>query len=238
VSAGFAADRADLASGALAFWLAAAYVAFIALEGLPSSARPRRLPPGRVLASRAAFFLAFFMIPMAAFRLIGSPLPGLRLAGPGEPGAWALPVAALASAAFGIGFLARKSPADLANYPQYLPAPGFPLASALALEIGAWALYLWAYEFAFRGMLLSMLLPAGVAVAVAVQTGLYAFAHLPKNAKESAAALAFGLAASAMTLAWNSVVPAFLVHLALALGNDLSCALKNPRTPGNGNIRT
>jgi len=223
---------ADLASGALALWLAAAYVAFIALRGLPSNDRPGRLGPDRVLASRIAFFLAFYLVPGIAYRLLGLRLPGIETHGLGNPDEWALPLVGIVVAAFGVGFLARKSPADLANYPQYVPRPDFPRPAALANELGSWALYLWAYEFAFRGMLLSMLLSAGPATAVAVQTGLYAFAHLPKNSKEAAAALLFGVAASLMTLGWGSVVPAFVAHLALALGNDLSCALKNPRLSG------
>ncbi|MBN1243373.1 MAG: CPBP family intramembrane metalloprotease [Spirochaetales bacterium] len=230
-----ATSPADLASGALALWLAVAYVAFIALRGLPSNARPGRLGHDRVLASRVAFFMAFYLVPGIAYRFLGLRMPGIDLHGPGDPGAWVLPVAGIAVAAFGVGFLSRKSAADLANYPQYLPRPDFPRPAALANEIGSWALYLWAYEFAFRGMLLSMLLPAGTATAIAVQTGLYAFAHLPKNAKEAAAALLFGVAASLMTLGWGSVIPAFVVHLALALGNDLSCALKN-RT-GNAGVK-
>ncbi len=228
-----ATSPADLASGALALWLAAAYVAFIALGGLPSNARPGRLGSDRVLMSRIAFFLAFYLVPGIAYRLLGLRMPGIETHGLGHPGEWVLPLAGIVVAAFGVGFLSRKSPADLANYPQYLPRPDFPRPSALANEIGSWALYLWAYEFAFRGMLLSMLLPAGPATAIAVQTGLYAFAHLPKNAKEAAAALLFGVIASLMTLRWGSVVPAFVAHLALALGNDLSCALKN-RAPGGG----
>jgi len=185
---------------------------------------------------RIAFFLAFYLVPGIAYRLLGLRMPGIDLHGPGNPGAWAPPVAALALAAFLVGFLSRKSPADLANYPQYVPRPDFPRPAALANEIGGWALYLWAYEFAFRGMLLGMLLPAGAATAIAVQTGLYAFAHLPKNAKEAAAALPFGVAASLMTLRWGSVLPAFLVHLALALGNDLSCALKTRAGNAGGKV--
>jgi hypothetical protein len=212
---------ADLRIGCLLAYLAVAYVAFIALGALPSDKAPGRRPALRVLADRLAFVLAFAILPIVAFRAMGAGLPGLSALGAGEPSRWLGPCAALCVLGGAIGFLSRKGSADIANYPQYLP-PRWN-AGSLALEIGSWAAYLLAYEFAFRGIFLACLLPAGAYTAVAAETALYAFAHLPKSVKEAAGAVGFGIVASLLTLAFGTLYPAFLIHLALALANDLGC---------------
>jgi hypothetical protein len=211
----------DLIQSAYLLWLIVAYVAYIAMGALPSDKQPFRKPPLRVLADRLIFFLVLFALPLLVFTLAGWEMPGRASLGLGRPASW-LPASLLISLlAFAIGYYAKKGPAERANYPQYSP-PRWG-AGELALELASWSLYLYAYEFVFRGFLLYALLPLGVGLAIVTQTGLYAFAHLPKSAKEAGAAVIFGLATALMTLVWDSIAPAFIVHLALALANDLSC---------------
>jgi hypothetical protein len=212
-------DLSDLRAAALIGWLALVYVAYIASGALPSDARPCRRPATRVLLDRLAFFVLIGLLPPLAFLLLGWPLPGLSVLGFGKILEWLPLTAALTALCWAIGRYSRKGEAELANYPQYLPSRW--KAGSLALEIGSWALYLAAYEFAFRGYILYALLPGGTLVAIAIQTALYSFAHLPKSAKEAAGALLFGVATSLLTLAYGSILPAFILHLAMALGNDL-----------------
>ncbi len=214
-------DTQDLIEGGYLLWIIVAYVAYIAMGALPSDKQPLRRPPLRVLADRLAFFLAFFALPLLVFLAAGWDLPGRASLGIGRPQAWLAPTFGLSALAFAIAYLSKKGAADVSNYPQYAPAHWG--AAELVLEFASWSLYLYAYEFVFRGFLLQALLPLGPGLAIVAQTGLYAFAHLPKSAKEAGGAVFFGVATAIMTLAWGTILPAFIIHLALALANDLSC---------------
>jgi membrane protease YdiL (CAAX protease family) len=133
-------------------------------------------------------------------------------------GSWLPLTLALSAVGFAIGFLSKKSPADLVSYPQFLPSRW--TVTGWTIEIGSWSIYLAAYEFAFRGYLLAALAPLGPVAAVTATTALYAVAHLPKSSKEAAGAVPFGVIASLLSLRYGSIVPAFAIHLAIALGND------------------
>lgn len=199
-------------------WFAVTYVIFVATGGLPSELKPGRRLPGRVLLDRGSFFVAVFVVPAIALPLACGIYPdSLRLAA-GSPLSWVPWTVLLSALAASIGFFSAKNDADRQNYPQYLPSRWNAVAACL--EVGSWALYLFAYEFAFRGYLLTALAPLGAPAAIAVNTALYAFAHLPKSGKEAAGALPLGVVLSLLTLAWGTIVPAFIIHLALALGND------------------
>jgi hypothetical protein len=240
--------RAGLESGqipvaAVLLWYTVAYVVFIAMGALPSEKFPGRKRPAEVLRERALFFLAFFAAPIIVARSAGFELPGMAFLGLGEsrigtefvssagnaglPHAhgirgWIIPTLLLSVPAGAVGLLARKSRADIKNYPQYMPEKWTGLH--LAAEVASWSIYLVAYEFAFRAVLLDSLLPAGPWIAAAASTLAYALAHLPKSRKEAASAVVFGMVTSILTLLWGSIWPAFFLHLVLALGNDMACA--------------
>ncbi len=207
-------------------WFAVAYVAFIASGALPSEARPGRRPPARVILDRGLFFIAVFFAPLLGAQSLGlAPRSmGLSL---GRPAEWVPLTSALSALAYAIGRFSRKSAADKASYPQFLPARWD--VSTMLLEVLSWAAYLLAYEFAFRGYLLAAVMPLGPYSAVAVTTALYAVAHLPKSAKEAAGALLFGVVAAALALRYGSFLPAFIAHLAIALGNDRGAYLASSR---------
>lgn len=208
----------SLIAAALYSWFAVVYIVYVAMGALPAELRPARRRAGRVLIDRAAFFIAIAVIPAIVLASVyGIGLDSLWLA-PGYPVRYVLWTVLLSALAAGTGFFSAKSQADMQSYPQYLPLHW--TASTICLEVGSWALYLFAYEFAFRGYLLAALLPLGMPAAVAVNTALYAFAHLPKSGKEAAGALVLGCLLSVLTLAWGTMIPAFVIHLALALGND------------------
>ncbi|HAE23464.1 MAG TPA: hypothetical protein DCG47_14260, partial [Spirochaetaceae bacterium] len=159
-----ALESNDLIQSGYLVWLIVAYVAYIATGALPSDKQPFRKPPLRVLVDRLGFFIAFFALPLLVFTLAGWSMPGYASLGMGEPMRWLAPTLGISALAFAIGFFAKKGPAELGNYPQYLPARWG--AGKIALELVSWSLYLYAYEFVFRGFLLYALLPLGTGLAI------------------------------------------------------------------------
>lgn len=226
VTRGFAVQLPDIGAAVLVLYFVLAYIAFEASGAIPRIATPARRTPWRVLVDRAVFALAFLVLPVAVFaaiRFLGiaSDLaaPGAGFLGPGNPLAWLPATLALSGLAAAVGEWAPKGEAELANYPQYLPAWWGPLQ--VAAEVLSWAAYLFSYEYVFRGALLSLFLPSGgIWLACAVNTGLYALAHLPKGPKESVGCIVFGIGASLLTIAYASIWPAAIIHTALALASD------------------
>jgi hypothetical protein len=199
-------------------WFGVVYIAYIAAGSLPREDKPARRKPRRVLLDRLIFSLAAGFAP-AVFLVAVSGIDPTHIGlGSGVVTEWLPFTIVLGAAGFAVGFLARKSLADLASYPQYLPLAWTPIS--MMLEAGSWALYLLAYEFAFRGYLLASLLPLGAPAAISIATTLYSVAHLPKSAREAIGAIPFGVVASLLALRYGTFIPAFIIHLALALGND------------------
>lgn len=100
------------------------------------------------------------------------------------------------------------------EYPEIRRAP-------LAYGALAWTAYLIGYEALFRGLLVFP--PAhrfGPWPALAIQTALYAYAHLPKHAGETAATLAIGLIFGWMALETGTILTPLLVHIAVAVSAE------------------
>lgn len=214
-----AAVMGSWTAGVLFGWFALVYVVFVASGGLPSELKPGRRQPARVLADRLGFFILIFIAPAIILVFACGQRPATLMLSMGSPRSWLPVTALLAVLAAALGFFSEKSSVDLQIYPQYLPARW--TAASIVCEAGSWALYLLAYEFALRGYLLAALLPSGAPAAVAATTAIYSIAHTPKSGKEAAGSLFFGVVLSALTLHWHTLVPAFIIHLALALGNDV-----------------
>ena len=84
-----------------------------------------------------------------------------------------------------------------------------------------WAMYLFAYEFMFRGVLLfGALETMGVYYAIALNTIIYSIYHFPKGKKESIASIPFGIVLCLIAVETSSFFYPFLLHLTLALSND------------------
>lgn len=96
------------------------------------------------------------------------------------------------------------------------------------LEATSWGIYLLAYEFMFRGLLLHALLPWGAWPAIAVNTALYTCTHLHKGPQEAFGALFLGILLCLLTLWAGSLWPAYLIHLSLAVFNSLGAVARNP----------
>jgi membrane protease YdiL (CAAX protease family) len=84
-----------------------------------------------------------------------------------------------------------------------------------------WFIYLLAYEFLYRGILLFGLIDAfGIWPAIMVNTIIYSLAHIPKGNREALAAIPFGIILCYLTIRTETIWIAVFVHLALALSND------------------
>ena len=92
-----------------------------------------------------------------------------------------------------------------------------------------WILYLAAYEFAFRGFLLfPMILEYGFIMAVVINSSIYALAHIYKGPGEAFGAFFLGILLCIIAVATNSFIIPLIVHIILAIGNDMAAVAVNP----------
>ncbi len=115
-------------------------------------------------------------------------------------------------------FFSRK-PENFKISPQIRDTPW--TVKTIVLNSGSWLLYLAAYEFLFRGLLLfTFYSTLGLWPAIIITTCLYVIVHIPKGLKEVLGAIPFGVVLGLITIEASSIWPAFLVHSILALSND------------------
>jgi len=94
-----------------------------------------------------------------------------------------------------------------------------------------WFLYLFGYEFLFRGVLLIPVVDAiGVWPAIAINVALYSATHIPKGLDETIGAAPLGLVLCILTLMSGTIWIAFLVHVAMAWTNSFTSLKYNPET--------
>jgi len=97
------------------------------------------------------------------------------------------------------------------------------------LNLASWIVYLLAYESLFRGLLLfSSLKVYGIFVAIAINTILYAFAHIPKGKFETISAIPLGIAFCIASLYTGTFMTAFILHFTMTISNDIFCFYNNP----------
>ncbi|MFC2118762.1 lysostaphin resistance A-like protein [Bacteroidota bacterium] len=95
----------------------------------------------------------------------------------------------------------------------------------------SWILYLFAYEFLFRGILLFACIPVlGVWPAIAVNITIYSCTHIPKGLTEAVAAIPFGIILCLITISTGNIWVAVFAHIFLALSNDYVALYFNPKT--------
>ncbi len=124
-------------------------------------------------------------------------------------------------------YSARK-PDTIATYPQIRVLNWTP--KLVAINSLNWVLYLLAYEFLFRGILLLVLVPIlGVWTAIIVNVSIYSITHIPKGVKETISAIPFGFVLCLITLDTGTIWVAFLAHVVLALTNDFGALYFNPK---------
>jgi membrane protease YdiL (CAAX protease family) len=93
-----------------------------------------------------------------------------------------------------------------------------------------WVIYLFAYEFLFRGLLLSACLPFGIWQASAINCTIYAIVHIHQGKGEIIGSVFFGLVLCLLTIYTGSILAPFLVHLSLSISTELWSIKNNPKT--------
>lgn len=84
-----------------------------------------------------------------------------------------------------------------------------------------WALYIIAYEFMFRGILLfGTVEEIGFYPAIILNVFLYAFVHIPKGGKEVLGCVLLGPILCILALKTQSIAIPIFVHLSLCLSNE------------------
>jgi membrane protease YdiL (CAAX protease family) len=124
-------------------------------------------------------------------------------------------------------YLGARNPRQWKHYPPVRRSRwgrGDLLANA-----ASWALYLLAYEFFFRGLLLFTLVDwVGVWPAIAITTALYVYAHLPKFGGETAGTIPMGVVFALMALSTGGFWAPFVAHVLIAVVSDYFNCRHNP----------
>lgn len=127
-----------------------------------------------------------------------------------------------------VSYSARQ-PKNLVNYPQIRSK--IWNRRMLVMNAVGWFLYLFGYEFLFRGVLLIPLVDSiGVWAAIAVNIALYSATHIPKGLDETIGAIPLGLVLSILTLLSGTIWIAFIVHVVMAWTNSFTALKYNPET--------
>ena len=138
--------------------------------------------------------------------------------------AWTLGLSALV---IPLAYFSAKNPKNLVNYPQIRTKEW--TKKTLFINLLGWALYLFGYEFLFRGTLLIPLVePLGLWTAIAINIALYSATHIPKGLDETLGAIPLGLVLCLLTVASGTIWIAFIVHVAMAWTNSLTALKFNP----------
>lgn len=124
-------------------------------------------------------------------------------------------------------FFFSKQEKNLSQYPQ-IRCRQWPLSTILLSSL-SWMLYLFPYEFLFRGVLLfAAEHELGYWPAVVLTTVIYSFAHYLKNTKEVVGSTIIGTLLAIATLNTGSIWTAFLIHSVMAISNDLFSFFHHP----------
>jgi len=118
-----------------------------------------------------------------------------------------------------VNFLNRRNPDNLAMYPVIRKKEW--TLSLLWLSALSWVVYIFSYEFLFRGYLLfGMFQESGVWYAVVTNLVLYSLVHVPKGWKEAVGSIPLGFVLCIICLRAGNMFPAFIAHSCLALSNE------------------
>lgn len=123
-------------------------------------------------------------------------------------------------------FSAQKQK-NLVNYPQ-IRAKVWTKKMLFINALG-WFLYLFGYEFLFRGVLLIPLIETlGMWPAIAVNIALYSATHIPKGLDETIGAIPLGFVLCLLTISSGTIWIAFIVHVVMAWTNTFTALKFHP----------
>lgn len=124
-------------------------------------------------------------------------------------------------------YFSAKKPKNLVNYPQ-IRAKVWTKKMVFINALG-WFLYLFGYEFLFRGVLLIPLIePLGMWPAIAINIALYSATHIPKGLDETIGAIPLGFVLCLLTISSGTIWIAFIVHVVMAWTNTFTALKFHP----------
>ncbi len=124
-------------------------------------------------------------------------------------------------------YFSAKKPKNLINYPQ-IRAKVWTKKMVFINALG-WFLYLFGYEFLFRGVLLIPLIePLGMWPAIAINIALYSATHIPKGLDETVGAIPLGFVLCLLTISSGTIWIAFIVHVVMAWTNTFTALKFHP----------
>jgi len=92
----------------------------------------------------------------------------------------------------------------------------------LILNILSWFIYLTAYEFYFRGLIIfSLSRAAGTLPAIAIMTSLYTFVHLSRGKVKAWGSLIMGFLSGFLALYSGSFFPSLVIHFFISITMDI-----------------
>jgi membrane protease YdiL (CAAX protease family) len=122
---------------------------------------------------------------------------------------------------------AGREPAQQARYPDFR-VPNASRRDQL-LSAASWLTYLVGYEALFRGLILGLCVQvAGLETGLAIHTALYVLAHLHKDAAETIGCIPTGYLFGYMTVHTESLWPAIILHVVIAIAAEQSAGRSNP----------
>ena len=117
-----------------------------------------------------------------------------------------------------LGAINSRAKEHLIQYPQVRMDKWNPLE--YIINILSWGIYLLGYEYLFRGILFLGLLPFISSIqAIAINTIMYALAHLYKGKRETLGSIPLGIILCMITLETKTIWTAFAIHWIMACNN-------------------
>ena len=185
-------------------------------------------PEIRIYLERLLGFILLGLIPWVGLLIIADgKLSPYGLAFPsGDPIWlwWLIPLVLF----IGIYFFRPEKGVNTAFYPQVRKEDWD--SKRLIFNTLSWAVYLIGYEFAFRGWLFFTCLNAfGYFPAVMINCAVYGITHIPKGISEAFGAFFMGALFCIFAESTGSFVIPCVLHIILAVGNDLKAIAINPQ---------
>lgn len=124
-------------------------------------------------------------------------------------------------------FISSKSSTVRERSPELRTDVWYPRHVLLA-GLG-WLIYIYGYEYFFRGILWFLCLEAfGFLPALAINLVLYAVVHIPKGRFMSAGSIPMGIILCLLSYHTGSFHAAFLIHAIMAVTTEIASAWNNP----------
>lgn len=133
--------------------------------------------------------------------------------------------------------LARRQKIQL-HYPQ-MRISNWTIGR-FVISASGWIIYLIAYEYLFRGLLLFSSIEAfGIWPAIAINVAIYSAVHLPKGVGETLGAIPFGILSCIITISTGTILIPVFAHIGLAVSMEFFAIKHNPemrfiKSGGNG----